>query len=324
MAMTPSLLNLPCQADAPPSTSESLEALRESEQRYRLLFEHNPQPMWMHDAETLQFVAVNDAAVRRFGYSREEFLGMTVPDIRPGERVQEIMPNVPPPDGPAGPVPHRHKNGSVLWVEVTTHPVFTPSEKLTFVLAQDVTKQKGLEEDPRRKTQHDPLPVVPDQSLVEQFEQAKDIARKRNQKLAILAVEFDGLKQINETFENGVGDDFLNTSLKRMKLALRASDTVARAHGDEFAIIAGPVAGPAECRGIAERMLSVQRAAMKMDELELPSTISVGLAIYPEDGDSLHDLLRRAEYGLNQAKQSGRDCCRRCSIQEFVGNQAAV
>ena len=321
MSTTTFLVRVPSEAaDASSTPESSVNALRESEQRYRLLFEHNPHPMWMHDEETLRFVAVNDAAVRNYGYSREEFLSMTVADIRPAEEASGIEPS---PHQP-GPVLHMRKDGSVQWVDVTAHPVWTQSEKLTFVLAQDATKRKGLEDELRRKAAQGSKTPALLQSLIEQFEQAKELARRRNQRLAILAVDFDGLEHINETFGESVADEFLKASLKRMKLALRASDTVERTGGDEFAIIAGPVASPAECRGIAERMLSVQRAAMKMDELELPTSISVGLSIYPEDGDSLTDLLRRACYGLNQAKEAGRDCCRRYSAQEIAGTLDAT
>lgn len=313
MAMTTSLLTLPCQAEAPLSTPETPKALRESELRYRLLFEDNPHPMWMHDPETLRFVAVNDAAVRRYGYTRDEFLRMTLADIRAAEDAAGDKQR---------PKRHMRKDGSLLWVDVTTFEAPTPEGNIAFVLAQDVTERKGQEDESRRRAKHESPTGAPIQPLVEQFEQAKELARRRNQRLAILAVDFDGLTHINETFGNSVGDEFLEASLKRMKLALRSSDTVARTGGNEFAIIAGPVACPAECRGIAERMLSVQRAAMKVD-VELPSSISVGLAIYPEDGDSLSDLLRRADYGLNQARQAGRDCCRRYSAQEFTVGQKA-
>lgn len=302
------------------------EALRESESRYRLLFEDNPHPMWMYNVETLRFVAVNDTAVRNYGFSREEFLTMTVKEIRPIEDVPAVLERlrslVP---GKSAPVRHKRKDGAVLWVEVTSHPVSTPEGMLSFVLAQDVTERVRLEDELRRRAQHDSLTGAPNLALlVERFEQAKEAARKRNQKLAILAVDFDRFKHINDTFGHRIGDEFLKASVKRMEQALRRSDTVARTGGDEFAIIAGPVPSAAECRGIAERLLSVQRARMTVEDLELPSSISVGLAIYPDDGESMTDLMRRADYGLYQAKRSGRNCCRRYSAQERMGVQEAM
>src|SRR5437870_12862038 len=70
------------------------QALRQSEERYRLLFESNPQPMWVYNLETLRFLAVNEAAVRHYGYSRDEFLAMTVRDIRPPEDIPSLLENV--------------------------------------------------------------------------------------------------------------------------------------------------------------------------------------------------------------------------------------
>src|ERR1051326_9574160 len=93
------------------------EALRESEEHYRSLFENNPLPMWVYDLETLAFLAVNDAAVHHYGYSREEFLSMTIKDIRPSEDVPALLGNVLKVDrgmDEAGVWRHRRKDGTVI------------------------------------------------------------------------------------------------------------------------------------------------------------------------------------------------------------------
>lgn len=103
---------------------EADAALRESEARYRQLFESNPHPMWVYDAETLGFLAVNDAAVARYGYSRDEFLRMTIADIRPPEDVGALADAIralPPGLHPGGAWRHRWKDGTVRDVEVESH-----------------------------------------------------------------------------------------------------------------------------------------------------------------------------------------------------------
>lgn len=119
-------------------------ALRESELRYRELFESNPHPMWLYDIETLGFLAVNDAAVAHYGYSRDEFLNMTIADIRPGEDVPELLKytaKVVEGGNKAGIWRHRRRDGSVILVEITTHTLLFDGRRAKLVLAHDVTER---------------------------------------------------------------------------------------------------------------------------------------------------------------------------------------
>ncbi|HYK19100.1 MAG TPA: PAS domain S-box protein [Pyrinomonadaceae bacterium] len=118
------------------------------QEQYRLLFESNPQPMWVYDLETLRFLAVNDAAVRHYGYSRAEFLEMTLRDIRPTEDVKllenylaahsDVIDN-------AGEWRHRKKDGTLINVDITAHKLNFAGRPAEFVLAQDVTERKKAE-----------------------------------------------------------------------------------------------------------------------------------------------------------------------------------
>jgi two-component system cell cycle sensor histidine kinase/response regulator CckA len=124
-----------------------LQALEQSEQRYRLLFENNPRPMWVYDQETLGFLAVNEAAVKTYGYSREEFLGMTLRDIRPPEDVPKLIEAVLAPTDALteGPWRHRKKDGSILMVEISEHPLVFGGRDAYFVMPNDVTERLKLE-----------------------------------------------------------------------------------------------------------------------------------------------------------------------------------
>jgi signal transduction histidine kinase/ActR/RegA family two-component response regulator len=119
--------------------------LRAGREQYRLLFDGNPQPMWVCDAETLKFLAVNDAAVERYGYSRREFLGMTTRDIRPPEDTPAGGPGA---DGPAG--RHRWKDGALRDVETTAHDLRFAGRPARLVLVRDVTEHRRLEEQLRQ------------------------------------------------------------------------------------------------------------------------------------------------------------------------------
>lgn len=125
------------------------EQLRESEERYKLLFESNPHPMWVYDLETLQFLMVNDAAIKHYGYSREEFLRMTILDIRPPEDHQRVLENVAAvTEGidEAGSWRHKKKDGRLIDVEITSHTLDFDGRKAEVVLAHDITERKLADE----------------------------------------------------------------------------------------------------------------------------------------------------------------------------------
>jgi two-component system cell cycle sensor histidine kinase/response regulator CckA len=127
-------------------------SLRESEERYRALFDSNPQPMWIYDRETLQFLAVNEAAVRHYGYSRDEFLAMTVKDVRPPEDVPRFLEFVAKLEAEfSGPSfwRHRRKNGQVIQTEVFQRSLRFGERPARLVLASDVTEKQRLEEEVR-------------------------------------------------------------------------------------------------------------------------------------------------------------------------------
>ncbi len=128
------------------------EALRRSEEHYRLLFETNPQPMWVFDRESYAFLAVNEAAVQHYGWSREEFLRMTARDIRPPEDVPALEALVERTFGPARPGVFRHlrKDGSIIEVETVGNPMPFNGRPAIMVLANDVTEQRRLEEQVRQ------------------------------------------------------------------------------------------------------------------------------------------------------------------------------
>jgi len=125
------------------------EALRESEKRYRLLFESNPFPMWVYDLDALTFLAVNEAAIRHYGYSREEFLGMTIRDIRPAEASasqSENDSNASGGNNQTGSWRHRKKDGTIIDVEITSHRLIFDERNAEVVLASDITERKRAEE----------------------------------------------------------------------------------------------------------------------------------------------------------------------------------
>ena len=129
--------------------ASAIEVQRSAE-RYRMLFEASPMPMWVYDAETLAFLAVNDAAVRHYGYRREEFLAMRITDIRPPEDVPTVLADLKARGGPGSPTAkiwrHLRKDGSVISVEITAGRITFEGRSAALVLADDVTERLRLEQ----------------------------------------------------------------------------------------------------------------------------------------------------------------------------------
>ncbi|MEG4212425.1 CHASE4 domain-containing protein [Microcoleus sp. S13_B4] len=122
--------------------------LRASEERYRLLFKNNPHPMWVYDLETLEFIAVNEAAIHHYGYTRDEFLNMTVADIRPPQEVPRLLENISQVDVGiefAGVWQHQKKDGTIIDVEITSYAMIFDSRNAELVLAHDVTDRLQAE-----------------------------------------------------------------------------------------------------------------------------------------------------------------------------------
>ena len=125
------------------------QAMRESEEQYRLLFQSNPHAMWVYDLETLRFLAVNDAAVEQYGYSQEEFLSMTLAEIRPPEDVpilQDILARRSAPLARPAEWRHRKKNGDIITVEITAHQLNFSGRSAELVMAIDITERKLAEQ----------------------------------------------------------------------------------------------------------------------------------------------------------------------------------
>jgi two-component system cell cycle sensor histidine kinase/response regulator CckA len=143
-------MELARRAAAAVETQRLLQSLANSEERYRLLFEANPLPMWVYDAETLRFLAVNEAAVRHYGYTRAEFLAMAITDIRPQEDVEALLTDLQSRGGPGSPTPgtwrHRKKDGTLIDVEISAGKVMFEGRQAALVLSHDVTERLRLEE----------------------------------------------------------------------------------------------------------------------------------------------------------------------------------
>lgn len=166
-----------------------------------------------------------------------------------------------------------------------------------------------IAEDATANALHDPLTGLANRTLfVDRVEVALDRAQRRDQTLAMLFVDVDRFKRINDSYGHDVGDEVLCEVTRRLLAAVRATDTVARFGGDEFAILLDPIAGAAEARALSERVLTaISATTIREGGREFFMTASVGYVVArPGDGSSARGLLRDADTAMYQSKASGR------------------
>ena len=167
--------------------SRHREAMRARETHYRQLFESNPLPMWLYDTKTLAFLAVNDAAVVHYGYTREQFLAMTIKDIRPSEDVAQLLANVNAVKADSelsGPWRHRKRDGTEIFVEIASHSIDFSGLSARLVLANDVTDRQRIEAEVRRLNEDLEKRVkqrtMENERLIAELKAARDAAEEAN------------------------------------------------------------------------------------------------------------------------------------------------
>ena len=161
-----------------------------------------------------------------------------------------------------------------------------------------------------RRAEHDLLTGLPNrQMLMDRFEQSIARCRRRGGRLALLFVDLNRFKQINDTLGHAVGDGALQMSARRMEAAVRQSDTVSRFGGDEFLILLDDVSDPREAEQIAGKVLSLLRMPAQLGEHALNLDACVGISFYPEHGTDANMLIHRADSAMYRAKRQGLDHC---------------
>ena len=288
----------------------TLEALRNSEERHRLLFEASPQPMWVYDTETLKFLAVNQAAVDHYGYRREQFLAMTIAEIRPEDELGKLHARLSE-DLPSAMAPsiwrHKKANGDVIDVEVTSHALHFAGRAARLVIATDVTERLRAQQKLWHAAFYDSLTGLPNRSLfMERLGQAQARARGRTGgAYGVLFLDIDRFKVVNDSMGHRAGDQLLVAIARRLDRIRRQGDTVARLGGDEFAILVeGVEDGPAAGR-VADRVHRELAQPFEVNGQEVFTSASIGIALGGQSDHRPEDLLRDADTAMYRAKAQG-------------------
>ena len=287
------------------------EIITASQQResYRVLFDGNPHPMWIFDSLTLAFIRVNDAALNHYGYTQREFLNMTLRDIRPAEEIPDLeraLKNVNEPLLVSGPWTHIKKDGSRIQVEVASHSILFEGRQAGFSLVQDVTERQQLHHKLVHQAYHDTLTGLPNRLLLkDRMTQALASANRHGHKAAVICLDLDRFKQINDTYGHHIGDQSLKQLADRLRSRLRAVDTVARSGGEEFTVVIGNLSSADDAQRVAQDLIDSFRQAFSIEGYNLDLSASMGIAIYPDNSTDADALWRSADVAMYRAKNSG-------------------
>jgi len=286
---------------------ERTRELAESEERYRVLFERNLAAVYI-GTEDGTIVDCNEACAALFHYdSREAFIAAGhINYVHEHERDSVIRRLREQGAVTNEEVELQRPDGTTVWVlESVRREIFADGNVLLEGILLDITDRKLAEQDIAFKAYHDALTGLPNRELfLDRLSVAIAQARRRQSTLAVLFLDLDDMKSINDTFGHASGDGVLKAVAERLTGVLRGGDTVARVGGDEFLILLF-VEGSEEAEGIGRKILQRISEPLIVGPDELYLTTSIGIALHPGDADNAEALIRLADGAMYRVKESG-------------------
>lgn len=290
------------------------EQLSENEELYRSTFELAAIGI-AHVDPSGRFIHVNRQTCEMLGYTREELLGMTVkqishPDdasITDQDRARLH----------AGEIDlfklekrYLRKDGTPIWVAltITTKRGKNGKPLHDISIIENITARKEAEERVQYLATHDELTGLPNRTMFSQLlSHAVKSAQRYNQKFAVLFIDLDRFKLINDSLGHASGDSLLKEMSSRLRECLRASDVVARLGGDEFVVLVQGVNEPSQVATVARNILSVVIKPLEIMGQECRLTASIGICMYPKDAEDEQSLMKNADMAMYLAKEEGKN-----------------
>ena len=300
-------------------TAELEASLRENERINRALrlaatvFESSGEGVVITLADAT-IVDVNDAFVRMHGVARDEVLGQNPRIFKSGRHPPEFYRRMWAAlltEGKwRGEVWDRRSDGSVFPKLLSISAVKDEQGKTTHYVgsSSDITDMKAAEDKLVHLATHDPLTGLANRAMLDD-ELARVIARARRNgtQVAVSFMDLDHFKDVNDTLGHVQGDELLIQVARRLTSVVRESDTVARQGGDEFIIVAPDLGDTGDLEGLSNRVLQTMREPYQLGDDEAHTSASLGIAVFPSDGDDVPALVKHADVALYRAKELGRD-----------------
>ena len=294
--------------------------LRRRELRYRAVVETSPDGFWLASRDG-RLVSVNETYCRMSGYSEAELIGMSISGLEANEKPEETAAHIAlvyERGYDRFETRHRRKDGSLWPVEITAS--LNPALGDMIVFSRDLTVAKAWEAERARAEAvirdmafQDPLTGLPNRRLLyDRVRHERAQCRRDGHHAALLFIDMDHFKRLNDTLGHEMGDKLLVEVARRLGECVREADTVARLGGDEFVVLLGGLhreAGESErqARAVSEKILTAMNRPYQLDEHVYHSTPSIGATLFLDEEESVDDIFRRADQAMYQVKSSGRN-----------------
>jgi diguanylate cyclase (GGDEF)-like protein/PAS domain S-box-containing protein len=312
------------------ATGIDVTEARAAEAELRLaarVFEHAGEAIMVTDADN-HIIKVNPAFTAITGYSTAEVLGQTPARFSSGRHdaafYQAMWRSLAETDSWEGEIWDRRRDGVVYpkWLTISAMRDQQGELRHYVALFTDISERKRSEERIRHLAEHDNLTGLPNRSLLQdRLRQAMARAERERTRLALLFLDLDRFKLVNDSLGHAVGDALLREVAHRLQSTVRASDTVSRQGGDEFLILLSNIEQNEDAGRVAQKMLEALSEPCHLAGHDLRITPSIGISLYPDDSTDLEKLIKSADIAMYQAKESGRH-----TYQFFTGdmNQRAA
>jgi diguanylate cyclase (GGDEF)-like protein/PAS domain S-box-containing protein len=293
------------------------EASRLSEERYRAAFQTILDALAITRIEDGAFLEVNRAFVDASGFTLEEILSHSTLSLElwadPSERdkmIEQVRDHGACRNMEAR---FRKKSGELFWGLLSASPIELDGVPCMLTIMRDISDAKMAEDEIRTLAFYDPLTGLPNRRLLlERLQQALAAGKRSPRKRALLFVDLDDFKMLNDTLGHQTGDLLLQEVARRLALCTRESDTVARLGGDEFVVMLeglSEVASEAatQAQGVAEKILAAIAESYSLDGHECRSACSIGITVFGDQRDEISEIMRQADIAMYQAKAAGRN-----------------
>ncbi len=288
--------------------TEQLEERKRAEERYRLLFDRNLAGVYIATTD-FRVISCNDACAQMFGYgSANEFIESHGTIAYAYERDRDAILRRLHAEGVVTneEVELQGRDGRSVWALENVRLVESPNSATLEGILLDVSDRKRAEEEIAYRAYHDPLTDLPNRALfLDRLTVATAHAERQQRRLAVMFIDVDDLKMVNDTLGHATGDELLNRIAQRLGDMIRRGDTVARVGGDEFLILLPDVHGEQDASSIAQKILDRIAAPFVVHGEEMHVTASIGVAMYPNDGVDAETLIRNADGAMYRVKERG-------------------
>jgi PAS domain S-box-containing protein len=283
--------------------TERMEAqarVADAERQFRLMFQQNPLPFWVFDIKTLRFLEVNGAAVTQYGYTREEFLAMTILDIRPPETIEDVVLDVGTPRenfGQAKTWIHQRKDGSRFEVKVYASTIEFAGTEARLILAEDVSERAAYERQLAYRASHDATTGL---LTLDEFSQRLGESAATDDPYCVAYLELRGLDLITDTLGREASEGVLRIIAGRLRLLCGDHGIAAHVPSNAFAL-----ALPAADDSASHRLHSLTSEPVESADASHHLESWIGFAEYPSNGASASEVVRNAALAAHEARATG-------------------